>query len=73
MLNLRLDGEMKMDEPPSESNQDSIKLCLSRKRDLHSVIFGCQPLLAGCNSFRSLVAFGEHRRGGVLETNQKDK
>ena len=49
------------DEPPSESNSDSFKLCLFGSRDLYSTLFGCQPLLAGNNSFRSLAWFSDHR------------
>ena len=49
------------DEPPSKSRKNSFKLCFSGSRDLYGTIFGCQPLLASNNSFRSLVALGSFR------------
>ena len=61
------------DEPPSKVHKDSIKLCIPSSGDLRSVIFGCPPLQAGNNNFRSLVALGWGRRVGVLETNQDNK
>mgnify|MGYP001571896090 CR=1 FL=1 len=61
------------EEPPSKGDKDSFKLCISSSWDIHSVIFGCQPLLAGCNCFRSLVALGRDRRGSVLAANKEDK
>lgn len=43
------------EEPPSKRNKDSFELCVPRGGDLDGIIFGCQPLLAGNNNFRSLV------------------
>ena len=60
------------EKPPSKTYKDSIKLCIPGSRDLYSAIFGCQPLLAGCNCFRSLAWSSYDRRMGVLETNTKD-
>ena len=61
------------EEPPPEVDKNSLKLCISRSGDLRSVIFGCQPLLAGNNNFRSLVALGWGRRVGVLAVNKDNK
>ena len=63
----------RFDEPPSKINKNSSELCVSRSGDLDSIIFGCPPLLAGSNNFRSLVMLGNNRRVGLLETNRADK
>ena len=55
------------EEPPS--SKDSIKLCIPSSGDIRSVIFGCRPLLAGANCFRSLALFSQYRRNRILETN----
>ena len=60
------------DEEPPSAGEDSSKLCISSSWDLHSVIFGCQPLLAGVNCFRSLAWFGYDRRGRILGFNTED-
>ena len=61
------------DEPPSKVHKDSIKLCISRSRDLYSVIFGCQPLLAGVNCFRSLAWVSDSGRVGILASHRENK
>ena len=58
------------EKPPS--NKDSIKLCIPSSRDLYSVIFGCRPLLAGVNCFRSLAWACYDRRVSILETNTEE-
>ena len=60
------------EEPPSKSNKDKLKLCIPSSGDLYSAIFGCHPLQAGNNNFRSLVAFSGIRRGSILEAHRKD-
>ncbi len=49
------------DEPPSKSHKDFLKLHILGSRDLCCSLLSCQPLLAGNNSFRSLVYLGKYR------------
>ena len=61
------------EEPPPKVHKDSSKLCIPCSRDLRSIIFGCPPLQAGNNSFRSLVMLGSLRRNRLLAFNQDNK
>lgn len=61
------------EKPPSQANQNSVKLCFSRSGDLRRLIVRCQPLLAGVGGFRSLVVLGSGRRNSVLEVGRKNK
>ena len=60
------------DKPPSKGDKDSPKLCIPSSWDIRSVIYGCQPLLAGVNSFRSLAWISFYRRDSILDVNKEN-
>ena len=61
------------DKPPPKSSPNNLELCVPCGWDIRRLVFGCQPLLASNNSFRSLVMLSGGRRTGFLATNRKDR
>ena len=61
------------EKPPSNSNQNNFKLYVPGSRDLYRLVFGCRPLQAGNNSFRSLALLSSDRRNRFLDIDKNNQ